>query len=105
MIMMADVYHELSYPYEVMVELVKALKPGGRLVFVEFRLEDAKVPILTVHRMSQEQVKREMKPHAQMKYQKTLDPLPWQHVIIFEKIGAVKEEEKAKKSEAKKRKD
>jgi ubiquinone/menaquinone biosynthesis C-methylase UbiE len=97
MILMVDVYHELSYPYEVMVELVKSLKPGGRLVFVEFRLEDAKVPILTVHRMSQAQVKTEMKPHAQMKYQKTLDPLPWQHVMIFEKLEEKKKDEEKKK--------
>lgn len=86
MILMVDVYHELSYPYEVTVELVKSLKPGGRLVFVEFRLEDEKVPILTVHRMSIAQVKKEMEPHKDMKYQKTLNHLPWQHVIIFEKI-------------------
>ena len=91
MILMVDVYHELSYPYEVTVELVKALKPGGRLVFVEFRLEDPKVPILNVHRMSQAQVKKEMQSHAQLKHQKTLDHLPWQHVIIFEKVEATKE--------------
>lgn len=91
MILMVDVYHELSYPYEVMTELVKSLKPGGRLVFVEFRLEDKKVPILDVHRMSIAQVKKEMTPHAEMKHQKTLDHLPWQHVIIFEKAVAKKE--------------
>jgi ubiquinone/menaquinone biosynthesis C-methylase UbiE len=90
MIMMVDVYHELSYPYEVTLELVKALKVGGRLVFVEFRLEDEKVPILTVHRMSIAQVKKEMEPFADMKHQKTLNHLPWQHVIIFEKIEAKK---------------
>jgi len=86
MILMVDVYHELSYPYEVTLELVKALKVGGRLVFVEFRLEDAKVPILTVHKMSIAQVKKEMEPFKDMKHQKTLNHLPWQHVIIFEKI-------------------
>jgi ubiquinone/menaquinone biosynthesis C-methylase UbiE len=91
MILMVDVYHELSYPYEVMVELVKALKPGGRLVFVEFRLEDPKVRILDVHRMSLAQVKKEMAPHKEMKHQKTLDHLPWQHVVIFEKIEAKKD--------------
>ena len=85
MILMVDVYHELSYPYENMVELVKALKPGGRIVFVEFRKEDPKVPILEVHKMSQAQVKKEMEPHKEMKYQKTFDQLPWQHVIFFEK--------------------
>lgn len=86
MILMVDVYHELAYPYETMVELVKSLKPGGRLVFVEFRLEDPKVPILNVHRMSIAQVQAEMKPHAEMRHQKTLNHLPWQHVIIFEKV-------------------
>jgi len=85
MILMVDVYHELSYPYEVMVELVKSLKVGGRLIFVEFRLEDPKVPILNVHRMSTKQVMMEMDPHKQMKHAKTLNHLPWQHVIIFEK--------------------
>ncbi|MSQ96951.1 MAG: class I SAM-dependent methyltransferase [Gemmataceae bacterium] len=88
MILMVDVYHELTYPYENTVELVKALKPGGRLVFVEFRLEDPKVQILTVHRMSIAQVMKEMKPFAELKHQKTLDHLPWQHVIIFEKVEA-----------------
>jgi ubiquinone/menaquinone biosynthesis C-methylase UbiE len=87
MILMVDVYHELAYPYEVTVELVKALKPGGRLVFVEFRLEDPKVRILEVHRMSIKQVMKEMEPHKQMKHQKTLNHLPWQHVIIFEKVA------------------
>jgi precorrin-6B methylase 2 len=90
LILMVDVYHELTYPYEVTTELVKALKPGGRLVFVEFRLEDEKVPILTVHRMSLKQVQKEMEPHTQMKYQKTLNHLPWQHVIIFEKLESPK---------------
>ncbi len=90
MILMVDVYHELSYPYEVMVELVKSLKPGGRLVFVEFRLEDKKVPILDVHRMSIAQVKKEMTPHAEMRHQKTLNHLPWQHVIVFEKVAQKK---------------
>jgi ubiquinone/menaquinone biosynthesis C-methylase UbiE len=99
MILMVDVYHELSYPYEVTRELVKSLKPGGRLVFVEFRLEDPKVRILDVHRMSINQVMKEMAPHKDMKHQKTLNHLPWQHVIFFEKLETKKDEpakEKAK---------
>jgi precorrin-6B methylase 2 len=97
MILMVDVYHELTYPYENMVELVKTLKPGGRIVFVEFRLEDPKVRILDVHRMSKAQVHKEMKPHKDMKHQKTLDHLPWQHVIIFEKLGAKQDAPKEKR--------
>jgi len=98
MILMVDVYHELTYPYENTVELIKALKPGGRLVFVEFRREDPKVRILDVHRMTKAQVLKEMKPHADMKHQKTLDHLPWQHVIIFEKRADEKKEPEPKKT-------
>ena len=85
--LLVDVYHEFSHPHEMTVEMVKALKPGGRLVFVEFRLEDEKVPILTVHKMAEKQVQKEMAGHG-VKHVKTLSHLPWQHVIIFEKVAA-----------------
>ena len=75
LILMVDVYHEFSHPYEVMVELVKSLAPGGRIVFVEFRLEDPKVPIKLVHKMSKKQVLKEMEPHA-VRHVETLDHLP-----------------------------
>jgi SAM-dependent methyltransferase len=84
LILMVDVYHELSYPYEMTVEMVKALKPGGRMVFVEFRLEDDNVPIKLVHKMSEKQVLKEMEGHA-LRHVETQRHLPWQHVIIFEK--------------------
>ena len=84
LILMVDVYHEFSHPYEMTQALVKALKPGGKLVFVEFRLEDPNVPIKLVHRMSQRQVVREMAIHP-ARHLRTIDTLPWQHVIIFEK--------------------
>jgi protein-L-isoaspartate O-methyltransferase len=84
MIMMVDVYHEFSHPYEMTEKMVKALKPGGRLVFVEYRKEDPKVAIKLVHKMTQKQVIKEMEPHP-LKHVKTLDVLPQQHIIIFEK--------------------
>jgi protein-L-isoaspartate O-methyltransferase len=84
LILLVDVYHEFAFPYEMTVAMVKALKPGGRLVFVEFRLEDPKVPIKLVHKMTEDQVVKEMKPHP-LKHVKTIASLPWQHVIIFEK--------------------
>ena len=84
--LLVDVYHEFSHPHEMTVEMVKALKPGGRLVFVEFRLEDEKVPILTVHKMAEKQVQKEMAGHG-VRHVKTLSHLPWQHVIIFEKLA------------------
>lgn len=84
MIFMVDVYHELSYPFEVMNEMLKALKPGGRVVFVEFRLEDEDVPIKRVHKMSEKQIVREMAVFP-VRHVETQDHLPWQHVVIFQK--------------------
>ncbi len=84
LILLVDVYHEFSHPYEMTVAMAKALKPGGKLVFVEFRLEDEKVPIKLVHKMSKAQVLKEMSIHP-LKHVKTVESLPWQHVIIFEK--------------------
>jgi precorrin-6B methylase 2 len=84
LVLMVDVYHELSHPYEVMEKLVASLKPGGRIVFVEYRLEDDNVPIKVVHKMSERQVKKEMEPFP-VRHKETLGHLPWQHVIVFEK--------------------
>jgi precorrin-6B methylase 2 len=84
LILLVDVYHEFAFPFEMTQAMVKALKPGGRLVFVEFRLEDPEVPIKLVHKMTQKQVRREMAPHP-VKHHKTIGTLPWQHVIVFEK--------------------
>ena len=89
LILLVDVYHEFSHPWEMTTAMVKALKPGGRMVFVEFRMEDEKVPILLVHKMTQKQVLKEMEPHP-LKWIKTDDSLPWQHVIFFEKKKAEK---------------
>lgn len=85
-IIMVDVYHEFSHPYEMTAKLCQALKTGGRLVFVEYRLEDPNVPIKTLHKMSEAQVKKEAEPHP-LKWVKTYDKMPWQHVIIFEKLS------------------
>ena len=87
LILLVDVYHEFSHPYEMTTAMVKALKQGGRLVFVEFRMEDETVPIKLVHKMTEKQVLREMALFPQLKHQKTHDELPWQHVIVFEKKG------------------
>jgi precorrin-6B methylase 2 len=85
--LMVDVYHEFSHPYEMAEKLVAALKPGGRLVFVEFRLEDPQVPIKLVHKMSERQVLKEMGEFPELVHTKTVNTLPWQHIIIFTKKG------------------
>jgi SAM-dependent methyltransferase len=81
---MVDVYHELEYPFEVMESIVRALKPGGRVVFVEYRAEDDNVPIKPVHKMSEAQVRKEAAAHALI-YERTANVLPWQHMVIFKK--------------------
>jgi SAM-dependent methyltransferase len=84
LILMVDVYHEFAYPYEMTEAMVRALKPNGRLVFVEYRKEDPKVPIKLVHKMTEKQVRKEMEPHP-LQWERTLDVLPTQHIIIFRK--------------------
>ena len=86
LILMVDVYHECSDPETLLQGLRKALKPRGRLVLVEFRGEDPEVPIKPEHKMTLEQVRREVEPQGFI-FKKSLEFLPWQHVIIFEKPG------------------
>jgi ubiquinone/menaquinone biosynthesis C-methylase UbiE len=83
-ILMVDVYHEFDYPFEMTEAMCRALKPGGRIVFVEFRAEDESVPIKRVHKMSEAQVKKEMAVHP-LEWKETLTVLPWQHIVVFTK--------------------
>jgi len=87
LILMVDVYHEIADPEASLQGFLDALKPGGRLVLVEFRAEDPQVPIKPDHKMSVEQVRKEIEP-AGFRFKDVLDFLPWQHIIIFEKPAA-----------------
>lgn len=82
LVLMVDVYHELDYPYEVMTKVYEALKPGGRVVFVEYRKEDPSIPIKEVHKMSVEQLTKEMNA-VKLDRVRTLETLPSQHIVIF----------------------
>ncbi|MCS1408421.1 MAG: Ubiquinone/menaquinone biosynthesis C-methyltransferase UbiE [Verrucomicrobia subdivision 3 bacterium] len=84
LVIMVDVYHEFAYPHEMMTAIRKALRPGGRVVFVEYRGEDVWVPIKPLHKMTQAQVKKEASAQG-FKWIETLDVLPRQHIIVFEK--------------------
>jgi ubiquinone/menaquinone biosynthesis C-methylase UbiE len=81
---MVDVYHELEYPYEVLESIVRALKPGGRVAFVEYRGEDPAVPIKALHKMTERQVRLEAEKHA-LVWERTGKRLPWQHLVVFRK--------------------
>ncbi len=81
---MVDVYHECSDPATTLKGIRKALKPGGRLVLVEFRGEDPEVPIKPEHKMTVTQVRKEIEPQG-FAFKELHDFLPWQHILIFEK--------------------
>ena len=82
---MVDAYHEFSHPFEMIDGIYQALKPGGRIFLLEYRGEDASVPIRPLHKMTEEQVVREMSVFG-LDWTDTLDFLPWQHMMIFTKI-------------------
>jgi ubiquinone/menaquinone biosynthesis C-methylase UbiE len=81
-VLMVDVYHEFADPVSMMTRIRNALKPDGRVVLVEFRKEDPKVPILPLHKMTTQEVRSELEPLG-FKFQKVMDFLPWQHIIVF----------------------
>lgn len=81
---MVDAYHEFEYPREMMERIVAALKPGGRVVLVEYRGENPLIAIKPLHKMSQKQVKKEMDAVG-LVWRETKNSLPQQHVMIFEK--------------------
>lgn len=84
LVLFVDVYHELAYPFEVMTKVRESLKPGGRVVFVEYRKEDAAVRIKEVHKMSVKQLQKEMNAVG-LVHVRTVETLPLQHIVIFEK--------------------
>lgn len=84
LVLMVDVYHEFDYPYEMMEAICRSLKAGGRVAFVEYRLEDPTVPIKLLHKMSEAQVKREASAHP-LEWVETIRELPRQHITIFKK--------------------
>lgn len=84
LVLLVDVYHEFDFPFEMARAMTRALKPGGRLVFVEFRAEDPNVPIKRVHKMTEAQVRKEMAVHP-LEWVETIATLPRQHIIVFRK--------------------
>ena len=81
-ILMVDVYHEFSFPVEMINSIKNALKPNGELFLIEYRAEDLKVPIKRIHKMTEEQAVKEMKV-AGLVLKENIDNLPWQHCMVF----------------------
>lgn len=83
-VLMVDVYHEFNYPMEMVASIKKALRANGKIYLIEYRGEDAKVPIKKVHKMTEAQAVKEMQA-AGMKLEQNIDNLPWQHCMVFVK--------------------
>ncbi len=83
-VLLVDVYHELSYPFEVMTRVRQALKFGGRVVFVEYRKEDPQVSIKELHKMSVDQLQKEMSAVG-LEPLRTVETLPQQHIVVFQR--------------------
>ena len=88
LILLVDVYHECDHPWEMTRRMIDALKPGGRLVFVEYRGEERWIPIKPLHKMTADQVRKEMALHPRLTFVENLTQLPRQHVLVFRKNGA-----------------
>ena len=82
LVLMVDVYHELQRPQEMLRRLKPTLAPGGRLVLVEFRKEDPRVPIRDEHKMSVAEAKLELEAEG-YRLDRVIDVLPWQHILVF----------------------
>ncbi len=85
MALLVDVYHEFEFPHEMVEGICRSLKPGGQIVFAEFRGEDPAVPIKPLHKMTEAQVRKEMAGHP-LRWVRTDRQLPRQHLIFFQKI-------------------
>jgi len=80
--LVVDAYHEFSHPAEMLRSIRTALRPGGRLVLVEYRAEDPDVPIKPLHKMSERQVRRELEASG-FEFVRNDDTLPQQHFLVF----------------------
>lgn len=82
LVLMVDVYHELTRPQEMLRALKRVFRPGARLVLIEFRKESAWVPIREEHKMSVRDVRLELEAEGYT-FERNIDVLPWQHVLVF----------------------
>ena len=89
LVLLVDVYHEFSKPREMIDKIRESLKPDGRLVLLEYRKEDPKVPIREEHKMTVAEVKAELEPQGFVLSQ-VVETLPRQHILILTKAAAAK---------------
>jgi SAM-dependent methyltransferase len=87
LVLIVDAYHEFSHPREVMQRVAQALKPSGKVVLIEYRGEDPSVPIKELHKMTEQQARRELAAVG-LSWLETRDFLPQQHFMLFGREAA-----------------
>ena len=83
LVLLVDVYHELAQPETIMEHVRRGLKPGGQVVVIEYRKEDASIPLPPVRKMTVAEVRSELEPLG-FRFVASMDFVPTQHIIIFE---------------------
>ena len=84
-VLIVDAYHEFDHPREMGRAIRQALRPGtGRLALVEYRAEDANVPIKRIHKMSVAQARKEMAAIG-LQFVSVVETLPQQHLMLFKR--------------------
>jgi ubiquinone/menaquinone biosynthesis C-methylase UbiE len=89
LVLLVDVYHELSHPEQMLRAIRASLKPGGRVALAEFRGEDDAVPIKPLHKMTKAQILKELTPNG-FRLVRQFDELPWQHLMFFQRDDATR---------------
>ena len=82
--LLVDVYHEFSHPQQMLRSIRRSLKANGRLILVEYRKEDPRIPIAPTHRMSVDEARTEVEAEG-FKFDRVVEGLPRQHIIAFKK--------------------
>ena len=79
---LAYAYHEFADPEAMMRAIRRSLKPGGRVVVLEYAKESNIAPASPAHKMSFEELRREIEPVG-FAIDQLLDFLPMQHGVVF----------------------
>ena len=83
-ILLVDVYHEFNFPKEMIESMHKSLISDGKIYLIEYKAEDANIPIKEIHKMSEKQAVKEFEASG-FRLEQNIENLPWQHCLIFVK--------------------